>query len=114
MSETFEQILIRERKSRNLSLREASARIGIAHTYRSALEKGADPRSGKKLIPSPDTVFKICKAYNLDLTDAIPYLTLHDEYDFYIYISRRIHALKDTNPRRYKHLLEIIQGTVKE
>ena len=61
-NKSFEQILIEERTKRGLSLREASAQIGIAHTYLSSLEKGADPRSGKKLIPSPDVVFKICKA----------------------------------------------------
>ena len=111
MAETFEQILIREIKNRGLSLREASAQIGIAHTYLSALEKGMDPRSGKKLTPSPDTIFKICKAYNLDFTDAIPYLTLHDEYDFYLFIARKIRTLKNTNPRRYKHLLDIVTGS---
>lgn len=97
-NKSFEQILIEERAKRGLSLREASAQIGIAHTYLSSLEKGADPRSGKKLTPSPDVVFKICKAYDLDFSEAIPYITIRGEYDFYLFIARKINALKKTNP----------------
>ena len=113
-NKSFEQILIEERAKRGLSLREASAQIGIAHTYLSSLEKGADPRSGKKLTPSPDVVFKICKAYDLDFSEAIPYITIRGEYDFYLFLARKINALKKTNPRQYKNVLEIITGSTKE
>ncbi|WP_237473857.1 helix-turn-helix domain-containing protein [Virgibacillus halodenitrificans] len=48
------------------SLREASKRIGISHTYLDTIEKGYDKRSGKTINPSPDTLRLISKAYNYD------------------------------------------------
>ena len=102
--------MISERKRRKLSLREASALIGISHTYLSALEKGIDPRSGSKLVPSQDVIFKICKAYDLDISQAIPFFSFHDKYDLYSFVAQRINGLKKTNPRKYKELVEIIMG----
>src|SRR5699024_4770141 len=46
------------------SLREASKRIGISHTYLDTIEKGFDKRSGKQINPSPDTLRLIADAYN--------------------------------------------------
>lgn len=46
------------------SLREASKRIGISHTYLDTIEKGYDKRSGKEVNPSPDTLRLISKAYS--------------------------------------------------
>ncbi|WP_121605554.1 helix-turn-helix domain-containing protein [Virgibacillus sp. Bac332] len=46
------------------SLREASKRIGISHTYLDTIEKGFDKRSGKVVKPSPDTLRLISNAYN--------------------------------------------------
>ncbi|WP_174615246.1 helix-turn-helix domain-containing protein [Virgibacillus ihumii] len=45
------------------SLREASKRIGISHTYLDTIEKGYDKRSGKNVKPTPDTLKLIAKAY---------------------------------------------------
>jgi transcriptional regulator with XRE-family HTH domain len=46
------------------SLRDIADRSGISHTYLSHLEKGKDPRTGKPLYPSPDTLRALSKAYN--------------------------------------------------
>ncbi|PWM46168.1 MAG: hypothetical protein DBX47_02760 [Clostridiales bacterium] len=108
MEKEFEQILIGERKKRKLSLREASAQIGICHTYLSALEKGRDPRTGTKLEPSQDVVLKICKAYELNLSDAIPLFNFHDKYELYSFIARQINELKHTKPAQYRELVKII------
>ncbi|GEA17537.1 helix-turn-helix domain-containing protein [Moorella sp. E306M] len=45
-------------------LREAAERAGISHAYLSQLEKGIDPRSGKEIKPSPETLKGLSKAYN--------------------------------------------------
>jgi len=47
-----------------MSLREASEKIGISHTYLDTIEKGFDKRSGKQINPSPETLKLISKAYN--------------------------------------------------
>lgn len=46
------------------SLRDASKRIGISHTYLDTIEKGFDKRSGKHVNPTPETLKLISKAYN--------------------------------------------------
>jgi len=46
------------------SLRNASERIGISHTYLDTIEKGFDKRSGKPVKPTPDTLKLISKAYD--------------------------------------------------
>ncbi|WP_188065942.1 helix-turn-helix domain-containing protein [Brevibacillus brevis] len=48
------------------TLRDASKRIGISHTYLSLLEKGIDPRTGKTIRPTADTLKLIAKAYQYD------------------------------------------------
>ncbi|MED2940697.1 helix-turn-helix transcriptional regulator [Cytobacillus horneckiae] len=55
--------LLRELRGKE-SLREASKRIGISHTYLDTIEKGYDKRSGKEVSPSPDTLKLISSAYN--------------------------------------------------
>lgn len=47
-------------------LRDAAERIGISHTYLSVLEKGYDPRTGKEINPSAETLQKLAMAYNYD------------------------------------------------
>lgn len=46
------------------SLRDASKRIGISHTYLDTIEKGFDKRSGKHVNPTPETLKLISKAYS--------------------------------------------------
>lgn len=46
------------------SLREASKRIGISHTYLDTLEKGFDKRSKVPVKASPDTLRMISTAYD--------------------------------------------------
>lgn len=48
------------------SLRDASKRIGISHTYLDTIEKGFDKRSGKHVNPTPETLKLLSNAYNYD------------------------------------------------
>lgn len=47
------------------SLREVSKTTGISHTYLRILEKGIDPRTGKRVHPSPDTLKTLARAYDV-------------------------------------------------
>ncbi|QPQ35939.1 helix-turn-helix domain-containing protein [Lysinibacillus sp. JNUCC-52] len=51
------------------SLRDASSRIGISHTYLDTIEKGYDKRSGKIVNPTPETLKLISKAYMCEYED---------------------------------------------
>lgn len=57
--------LIKELRGKE-SLRDASKRIGISHTYLDTVEKGFDKRSGKIVNPTPETLKLISKAYNYE------------------------------------------------
>lgn len=46
------------------SLRNASKRIGISHTYLDTIEKGFNRRSGKHVNSTPETLKLLSKAYN--------------------------------------------------
>lgn len=46
------------------SLRDAGKRTGLSHTYLSIIEKGFDPRSGKPVKPTPETLKLLSEAYN--------------------------------------------------
>lgn len=104
----FEEILYNKRMEKGLSLRMASALIGISHTYLSALEKGKDPRTGAPLIPSQDVLLKICKAYDIEYSKAIAYFSIHNNQDIYTYMGQQLNALKKTDPKRFKEVLELI------
>ena len=53
------------------SLRDASKRIGISHTYLDTIEKGYDKRSGKHVNPTPETLKLLSKAYNYDYKELL-------------------------------------------
>lgn len=71
----------------NESLRDASKRIGISHTYLDTIEKGYDKRSGKHVNPTPETLKLISKAYMCDyefLMSLAGYIKLEDESNDYL------------------------------
>lgn len=109
-TETFAQTIKAKRLEKGLSLREASALIGISHTYLSALENGRDPRSKKSVTPSAGVVFNVCKAYGLDFVELIGDSGIPDERTFYRYVAKKIFEMKKNNPRQYRQLLDIITG----
>lgn len=109
----FCAILKRERLKRDLSLRAAGAKIGISHSYLSSLENGEDPRTKLPIVPSKDVLTKICVAYDLDPRDAAVVLNFGSEEDFYLYMARRIHSLKDSDPSKYRSMLNIVLGNPK-
>lgn len=82
--------LLRELRG-NESLREASKRIGISHTYLDTIEKGIDKRSGSPVNPSPDTLKLLSDAYNYPYED----LLLKAGYITSYHISNQDAALLD-------------------
>lgn len=64
-----------------MSLREASEKIGISHTYLDTIEKGFDKRSGKQVNPSPDTLRMISEAYQYSYVKLLRLAGYIDEID---------------------------------
>lgn len=59
---TLGEIIKDYRTENNISLRDFGERCGISHSYIDKLEKGTDPRTGKPIEPTLDTVIRISKA----------------------------------------------------
>lgn len=45
------------------SLRDIAEKTGLSHSYLRLLESGVDPRTGKEIKPSAETLQKLSKAY---------------------------------------------------
>ena len=68
------------RSDNKLSLRVFAERCGLSHTYISALEKNIDPRTGKPIAPTLDTVKYISKGMNMSIEEILK--ILDDEQEF--------------------------------
>lgn len=65
-----------------LSLRDFASKCGLSHTYISALEKNIDPRTGKPIAPTLDTVKYIAKGMNTSIEEILK--TLDEQQEFVI------------------------------
>jgi transcriptional regulator with XRE-family HTH domain len=89
------------------SLRDIQKISGVSYTYLRSIEKGVDPRSGNKIIPTTDTLKKLAKAYNhpyIDLLEKAGHLEGVPEL-----IKGRIAANYDTQI----HLEGLLEDTLK-
>ncbi|WP_422444296.1 helix-turn-helix domain-containing protein [Thermoanaerobacterium sp. DL9XJH110] len=68
---TLGEVIKKYREENNLSLREFADKCGLSHAYIAKLEEGKDPRSGKNIEPTLDTVKRISEAINLPLDELL-------------------------------------------
>lgn len=54
-----------------MSLRNFAEKCGISHTHLDSIEKGFDPRTGKPVSVSVDTLKKIANAMNMSVNDLL-------------------------------------------
>jgi len=74
-------IIKQYREENTLSLREFAEKCDVSHTYIDKLEKGIDPRNGKPVMPTLDTVERISRALGItvkDLLEQIGYILSED------------------------------------
>lgn len=69
--QTLGQLINQYRNINNLSLREFAKICDVSHSYIDKLEKGIDPRNGKPIEPTIDTVERIAQAMNMSLEDVL-------------------------------------------
>ena len=73
--------LIKQYRTINkLSLRDFASRCGLSHTYISALEKNIDPRTGKPIAPTLDTVKYVAKGMNTSIEEILKALDEQQEF----------------------------------
>lgn len=76
------------RTANKLSLRDFAKKCGLSHTYISALEKNIDPRTGKPIAPTLDTVKYISKGMNISVEDILKILDSNQEFTINADINR--------------------------
>lgn len=79
---TLGELILNYRNSFNpkMSLRAFAEKCGLSHTYISALEKNIDPRTGKPIAPTLDTVKFISKGMDMPIEEILH--ILDDEQEF--------------------------------
>lgn len=65
------EVIKKYREKHDLSLREFAEKCGLSHAYIAKLEDGKDPRTGKEIEPTLDTVNKIAVAINMSLDELL-------------------------------------------
>lgn len=60
-----------KRTAKKMSLRDFGNLAGLSHSYVDSLEKGVDPRSGKSVMPTIDTLVKLSRALNMPLDELL-------------------------------------------
>lgn len=55
----------------NVSLRDFAEKCGISHTHLDSIEKGIDPRTGKPVKVTVETLKKIANAMNMTINDLL-------------------------------------------
>ena len=55
----------------DMSLREFADKCGISHTHLDSIEKGFDPRTGKPVRVTVETLKKIASAMNMSVNDLL-------------------------------------------
>ncbi len=106
----FSDTLHTERLKRGYSLRDAASAIGISHSYLSALEKGADPRTGTEFKPAPNVLKKIATAYDLEysyLMALCGYTAIEGNIEIKA-MKEFVRKLKSENPQLFKELIQSI------
>lgn len=63
------EFIKKKRVEGGLSLRDFASLCGLSHSYIDSLEKGFDPRTGKPLSPTMDTLEKITKGLSMSLDE---------------------------------------------
>lgn len=89
-----------------MSQREFAKKCGLSHTYIAALEKNIDPRTGKPIAPTLDTVKYVSKAMNLPIDELLK--MLDDDQEFLINADKDIYE-KDFSS---KSAVVLVYGTI--
>ncbi|GAB6117097.1 hypothetical protein JCM16816_06940 [Thermoanaerobacter brockii subsp. lactiethylicus] len=65
------ELIKKYREENKMSLREFAKKAGLSHSYINNLESGIDPRSGKEVMPTIETLKKIAQAMDMELNDLL-------------------------------------------
>ena len=90
-----------------MSQRDFAKKCGLSHTYIAALEKNIDPRTGKPIAPTLDTVKYVSKAMDLPIEQLLK--MLDDSQEFLMNASKDIYEKEFS---RSSSAVVFIYGTI--
>ncbi|MCR4401485.1 MAG: helix-turn-helix domain-containing protein [Firmicutes bacterium] len=101
------------RIQRRLSLREAAEKVGISHTYLSALERGRDARTGRPVNPSAKTLMRIANGYGIAAQDLLRLATGEgvEETDQVEAMARTLQSLAPEDQKVILYLIERLSAS---
>jgi transcriptional regulator with XRE-family HTH domain len=105
---------LKERRQ-NDSLREFAYKLGISHTHLDSIERGYDPRSGKPVKITVDTLSKIAKGLGMSVNELllVTKIVENNEDERYIskeYSNNKISYLINSSSNK-KKITEILEKT---
>lgn len=74
------ELIKKYRNEKNISQRDFAKVCNLSHTYIAALEKNIDPRTGKPIAPTLDTVKYVAKAMNMSIETVLHLLEDNQEF----------------------------------
>ncbi|OPX83415.1 MAG: helix-turn-helix protein [Pelotomaculum sp. PtaB.Bin104] len=117
------EIIKAKRKEKKLSLRDFALLCDLSHTYIDCLEKGFDPRSGKPVSPTIDTLDKIANGLGMSLIELLNLAGLTQDNNqskskkkpnnLYIippHLIRLLDAAKDLPPEKIELLISVTEN----
>lgn len=116
MKNNLGEFIRSKRLEKNMSLRELAKLCDISHTHLDSIEKGKDPRTGKRVNITNETIQKIASALNMD-EEVLFKLSLGKNVDEteldenYIILSR---AAKKMSSEQRKQLIDMAKIMFKE
>lgn len=72
------QIIKQYRYDNNLTMREFADKCGLSNGYISMLERGKHPQSKRYLVPSMDTIKKLCAGMGISVQDLFSVMDVTD------------------------------------
>jgi transcriptional regulator with XRE-family HTH domain len=107
------------RGRRKYTLREASVRSGLSHSYISSLENGKHPKTKAPINPSPESLKRLAEAYNYDydtLMKIAGYIEGNSEEDYVMSESSYDMAIKEAETKYGVNLREnpVANATIRE
>lgn len=101
--------LIKQYRTINkLSLRDFASRCGLSHTYISALEKNIDPRTGKPIAPTLDTVKYVAKGMNTSIEEILKVLDEQQEF----VVNQDLPSIHKDNSMTSNSAVVFVYGTI--
>lgn len=92
------------------SLREASKKIGVSHTYLSTIERGLDTRTGKPVKPTPEILKLIANAYSYPYEDLLTVAGYLNERQY----NSTYHITEEELIHKYKLIVDGVTASQEE